>query len=144
MSFYQKYKKEIHTVGGIALAIVTLAIILPKKDTTGNGGRTTDHQGNLLDPSGNIFKPQEVAQQLYNVMSSWGKDSATVLDILKKRVPANGFNDLKSAFGTPQYNWLTGGTALGSNRDLIFWLKEELTSEHYITVKSLFPNQPWL
>ena len=139
--FYDKNKNTIWTVGGIAVGVLTLALILPKRDITGTAPVKDDRHTN---PQGGNFDPFQVASQLFDVMSSWGKNSATVLEIMKNRVPASGFGALKTAFGTPKYNWVTGGQTLGSNRDLIYWIKNETTSDHYVTIKSMFPNQPWI
>ncbi len=148
-SFYDKNKKTIWTVGGIAVSIITLAFLLPKKDTTGSDGTGGVSEGNTggTQNGGNSFDAGNVANQLYAVMSDvWWLRSSDILKIFSDRVPRtnSAFVSLYSAFGKRQYNKATGGTSFGADRDLIEWLKAELSSDHYETLKSFYPNQSWL
>lgn len=144
MSFYKENKKTINIVGGIAIGLLTLAFILPKRDTTGSAPTGKNDKGDPLDPSGNVFHPFDIAALLFEVMSGWGKNSATVLEILRDKVPYDGFGAVKTAFGKRKYNYFTGGQAGGSMRDLIYWIREETTKEHYLTIKAMFPTQNWI
>ena len=134
MSFYKKNRKTIHIVAGIAIGITAITLLLPKRDTT--GGDKDD------------FNPTQVSDQLKALMDQLGKGallgkSEEIMLILKK-IPENRFFEVYNIFGKPKYNWVTGGVALGSERDLIYWLNNELEAEHYKTLKTWFPNVTWI
>jgi len=147
MSYFNK--NTIITIGVFAVGIIGLAFLLPKRDTTGGNTAITDgnNEQNSDDNHNNVFAVSDVANQLYILMSSFGFGrSADVLSVFVDRVPRtnSAFEKLKTAFGLRQHNGYTGGTSFGSNKNLIEWLKAEMKSEHYQTLKSFYPNQPWI
>lgn len=144
--FYDKNRKTIWAVAGIATGLVVLALILPKRDTTGDFSGIVE-DGSSNHNSNNIFDATSVANQLFLIMSDLGWfRSADILQVFADRVPRTNtaFESLKKAFGTRKHNQVTGGNTLGKNRGLIEWLQHEMNAEHYATLKSFYPNQPWI
>jgi len=146
-NFYQNNKKTIITIGVFAIGVIGLAFLLPKRDTTGGNIAITEGENGQQNSENQGFNATDVANQLYTIMSrlGWGA-SAEVLAVFTDRVPRNNaaFEQLKNAFGSRQHNGYTGGTSLGSNKNLIEWLKSELNKDHYQTIKSFYPNQAWI
>jgi len=135
------------TISVVAVGLITLALLLPKRDTTGENPAITDGKNSGDEDYEETFAVSDVANQLYILMSSWGwGKSKEILSVFVDRVPRTNtaFEKLKTAFGLRQHNAVTGGTSFGTNKNLIEWLKAEMKSEHYQTLKSFYPNQPWI
>jgi len=140
-------KKTIITISVFTIGIIGVAFLLPKRDTTGGAIAISDGQNGQQNSENQGFNASDVANQLYTIMSGLGWfNSADILAVFVDRVPRNNsaFEQLKNAFGLRQHNGYTGGTSFGSDKNLIQWLKAELNTEHYQTIKSFYPNQAWI
>lgn len=100
----------------------------------------------VLDESGALIsdiRANSIAEALYNSMNQLGTDEAVIFESFK------GLNDgdfakVYNAFGLrPFIEFIGVGTddnMLGVNMDLIGWLKHDLTSSEYISLRRAFPS----
>lgn len=129
-------KKWLKIGGGTLAAIALYKIFAPKKDSstsvddpTGNGGTSN-------------FNANEVAEKLFIAMNQLGTDEDALFDALKNVSQAQ-FVQVFEAFGKKEYNPATGNQSgwFLLKHDLKSWMKHELSSNDYGTLKLKFPNK---
>jgi hypothetical protein len=153
-------KTKIIVIVAIVLAVGGLAFWLKKKATstnkngtttqgdqkpidtgnggTGSGGTGTGGSGTGgtgTGPAEMVFDPQPIATALYEAMEPSGTDEDAIFRILQ---PLTGEQLLKviAAFGSKQHpSWFVG------SKNLIGWLKAELTSIDQEAVRKIFESK---
>ena len=80
------------------------------------------------------------AQQLLNAMDRWGTDENTIYTIFSKLATADDFKMIYKAFGSFYYDGVGIPTFVFGNetkRDLVYWLKSELSKINSPTYKAV-------
>lgn len=128
---------------GLGIAGVILVIYLlikPASDPT--SGLPTN------DPTqyGTHIDPKKIASALYDAMKDIGTDEAEIQTLLKG-VTESQFGAIITAFGTKQYNATLGNQINPGSwfsqlpfKNLQFWLKNELATETYATLRLKYPK----
>lgn len=136
-----KYLK--YGAGAIGIGII-IYLLLQKSD---NGGANTDPTGNGSTIPSNInFNPNVVAELLYNAMREVGTNENKVINTLRT-VSAPQFDLVFKAFGTRQYNDITGNQyAYLPWQTLPYvnlqgWLESELSEQEYENLRRKYPNK---
>lgn len=133
--------------GAIGLGVILLFRYFNKDY---NQGVVTDPTGGSIAPY--IFNASNVANALWVAMKNMGVwsfcDKSCEDDVFAalKFVNAQQFSQVVKAFGKRKYNNVTGNNyeVWGfpiSSYDLKHWLKQELSSEKYNTLRLKYPGQ---
>lgn len=108
------------------------------------GGSETDPTGNnggsnpaLPTP---VFNAKKVSLELFDAMNQMGTDEDTIISTLRTVTPSQFLQVIK-AFGKERYtDYLGYKTSFGTERNLQYWLKAELSSQEYLNLKRKYPN----
>lgn len=143
MKLTEKQKKYTLIGLGVVLAgvITYFAFKKPKEE---NGGTQLDPTGNNGGTSGGtsggyIFNAINVADALHTAMKDTGTDEDTIFNVLAP-ITQLQFSLVIQKFGSRLYNDTLGNSVWGTPRPLKHWLKEELSSSDYETLRKKFPN----
>lgn len=102
-------------------------------DPTGNNGGTTGGS------AGYVFNAVNVADTLHVAMKDSGTDEDAIFNVLAPLSQAQ-FATVIQKFGNRLYNDTLGNSTWGTPQPLKHWLKEELSSSDYETLRKKFPN----
>lgn len=85
------------------------------------------------------FNAFDVARTLEIAMNQYGTDEDTIMQALSE-ISVSQMKQVISAFGSKRYNTWTGDSYGIYSYPLKVWLKEELSTSSYLTLKSKFKN----
>lgn len=125
---------------GAGAGIILLLLLSKGND---NSGAQTDPTGNgdVTNPDNTVqaFNSKTIADGLYDAMAGFGTDEEEIMNLLRT-VTQTQFGKVVTSFGKRKYNTYTGSTELGSLQPLKVWLKEELATNEYNTLRLKYPN----
>lgn len=144
MTLNPKDKKQLK-YAGIGLASVILVYVVLRKKTE-SGGSSVDPTGNGgTVPNSTVFSASKTAQKLYEAMKEMGTDEDLIFTALQNVSQAQ-FGQVVTAFGVQSYNPSTGNQVNFTPWNLLklyglaYWLKNELESESYDTLRLKYQN----
>lgn len=121
---------------GVGVGVVLLSLVTTNKNNPNYDSGDSNNQPSTITDQ----EAKQKADTLYEAMNGMGTDEDMIFATLTGLTVAD-YNKVDSAFGYRSYNTYTGTSTGGINKyPLKTWLKEELSSSDYITLKNNFPN----
>lgn len=133
-------KTKIVLIGLAVLSVVAVVVflILKNRKTTIASIEVDETKTTITDTQATL-----IASHLLSAMDKYGTDEQSIIDNLTG-LNQNDLLLVIKKFGTPSYNgqaqatdWL-GKTFFSSQKDLVGWLREELSGKPLETVKQIF------
>ena len=118
---------------GLTVLIVGLTAGKSKKSTIYLDSENANTSNNA------DFNAYEVAKTLEVAMDQYGTDEDTIMQALSE-ISVTQMKQVITAFGSKKYNTWTGNSYGIYSYPLKVWLKEELSTSSYLTLKSKFKN----
>lgn len=142
----QNKKIAMYGAAALGIGIAAFFIFKPQSSTPGNGG-IYDPTGNggVTNPGQTVFNPSVIAERLYTAMVIVGTDEDEIFNALAG-LSEPQYYQVAQKFGKRSYNSTTGTNhSFNPFTDLPLeplkvWLKNELSTSDYETLRKRFPN----
>ena len=124
----------------VAVVAVGLTVLIVGL-TAGKSKKSTMYfdQENANENNNADFNAYEVAKVLEIAMDQYGTDEDTIMQTLSE-ISVAQMKKVIAAFGSKKYNTWTGDGYGVFSYPLKVWLKEELSTSSYLTLKSKFKS----
>jgi len=132
----QKTIKIVATIG----AVLLLGYFIRRRPDSGSGYGDDPTENNSQNGNGVVFNPKIAAEKLYDAMKEMGTDENAIMQVFQT-VSVGNFVKVFNAFKLRSYNDQLGNQYNFNpfislpTRSLSYWLKKELSSSSFETLR---------